>query len=51
MIEIGCEYAKPEMTRIFGTKDKQGLDRKLNRYGISMRSAGGVKVLSIKSKV
>lgn len=40
MIEIGCEYAKPEMTRIFGTKDKQGLDRKLNRYGISYEVCG-----------
>ena len=40
MIEIGCVYAKPEMTRIFGTKDKQGLDRKLNRYGISYEVCG-----------
>lgn len=40
MIEIGCAYAKPEMTRIFGSKNKQGLERKLNRYGISFDVCG-----------
>ena len=40
MLEIGCVYSKPEMTRIFGTKDKQGLDRKLVRYGISFDVCG-----------
>lgn len=34
MLEIGRIYSKPELTLIFGTKDKQGLDRKLTRYGI-----------------
>ena len=34
MLEIGRTYPKPELSRIFGTKDKQGLDRKLIRYGI-----------------
>ena len=34
MLEIGRTYPKPELSRIFGTKDKQGLDRKLTRYGI-----------------
>lgn len=34
MLEIGRTYSKPELTLIFGTKDKQGLDRKLTRYGI-----------------
>ena len=40
MIEIGCVYSKPEMTHIFGTKDKQGLERKLSRYGISFDVCG-----------
>ena len=34
MLEIGRTYPKPELSQIFGTKDKQGLDRKLIRYGI-----------------
>ena len=34
MLEIGRTYPKSELSRIFGTKDKQGLDRKLIRYGI-----------------
>ena len=34
MLEIGCAYPKAEMTRIFGTNSKQGIDRKLTRYGI-----------------
>lgn len=34
MLEIGRPYPKPELSQIFGTKDKQGLDRKLIRYGI-----------------
>ena len=34
MLEIGQTYPKPELSRIFGTRDKQGLDRKLTRYGI-----------------
>lgn len=40
MLEIGCVYPKPEMTRIFGTKDKQGIDRKLIRYGIAFDVCG-----------
>lgn len=34
MLEIGQTYPKPELSLIFGTRDKQGLDRKLTRYGI-----------------
>ena len=34
MLEIGCAYPKAEMTRIFGPSSKQGIDRKLTRYGI-----------------
>ena len=34
MLEIGQTYPKPELSRIFGTRDKQGLERKLTRYGI-----------------
>jgi hypothetical protein len=34
MLEIGRTYPKPELSLIFNTRDKQGLDRKLTRYGI-----------------
>lgn len=34
MLEIERTYSKPELSLIFGTKDKQGLERKLTRYGI-----------------
>lgn len=40
MLEVGRKYSKPEMTAIFGTKDKQGLDRKLKRYGVVFESSG-----------
>ena len=40
MLEIGRTYPKPELSRIFGTKDKQGLDRKLTRYGIVFEVCG-----------
>ena len=33
MLEIGRTYPKPELSLIFNTRDKQGLDRKLTRYG------------------
>ena len=34
MLEIGRTYPKPELSLIFNTRDKQGLGRKLTRYGI-----------------
>ena len=40
MLEIGCVYPKPEMTRILGTSSKQGIDRKLTRYGIQFEVCG-----------
>ena len=40
MLEIGCAYTKPEMTCMFGTKDKQGIDRKLERYGVDFEVCG-----------
>ena len=40
MLEIGQTYPKPELSRIFGTRDKQGLDRKLIRYGIAFDVCG-----------
>ena len=40
MLEAGRAYPKPEMSRIFGTKAKQGLDRKLERYGITFSVSG-----------
>ena len=40
MLEVGMAYPKPEMSRIFGTRAKQGLDRKLERYGITFSVSG-----------
>ena len=40
MLEIGRTYPKPELSLIFGTRDKQGLDRKLTRYGIVFDACG-----------
>ena len=40
MLEVGKAYPKPEMSRIFGTKAKLGLDRKLERYGITFSVSG-----------
>lgn len=40
MLEIGQTYPKPELSRIFGTKDKEGLERKMTRYGIVFSSTG-----------
>ena len=40
MLTIGNNYTKPEMSLIFGTKDRQGLDRKLERYGITFEVCG-----------
>lgn len=40
MLEVGKVYTKPEMSHIFGTKAKQGIDRKLERYGITFSVSG-----------
>ena len=34
MLEVGKCYSKPELTEMFGTKDKQGLERKMIGYFI-----------------
>ena len=40
MLEIGCVYAKPALSALFGNKDKEGLERKMARYGITFTSTG-----------
>lgn len=40
MLKIGCLYTKPELTRILGTRSKQGIDRKLERYGVVFEVCG-----------
>lgn len=39
MLEIR-DYTKNEISELLGTKDKQGIDRKLNRYGVEFTSIG-----------
>lgn len=39
MLELRT-YTKAELVEIFGTKDRQGLTRKLQRYGIKYRTSG-----------
>lgn len=39
MLEVK-KYKKPELTAMFGTKDLQGLKRKLDRYGVIYKVAG-----------
>ena len=34
------DYTKNEISGILGTKDKQGIDRKLQRYGVDFTSTG-----------
>ena len=40
MLEIGCVYSKPELTQMLGTRSKQGIDRKLDRYGVVYEVCG-----------
>lgn len=40
MLENGRVYSKPELTQMLGTRSKQGIDRKLQRYGISFEVHG-----------
>ena len=49
MLEIK-DYTKPEMTAMFGTRDLQGLRRKMERYGIifDVNGRGENAVFTIK---
>ena len=40
MLEVGKKYTKPELSNIFWTRNKQGLERKMERYGIVYASYG-----------
>lgn len=40
MLEVGRSYTKPELSAIFGTRNKQGLERKMERYGIEYVASG-----------
>lgn len=40
MLKIGCVYSKPELTQMLGTRSKQGIDRKLDRYGVVYEVCG-----------
>ena len=40
MLQIGCVYSKPELTQMLGTRSKQGIDRKLDRYGVVYEVCG-----------
>lgn len=40
MLEIGCVYGKPALTEMLGTRSKQGIDRKLERYGVAFEVCG-----------
>ena len=40
MLEVGRSYLKSELSTIFGTRSKQGLERKMDRYGIEYAASG-----------
>ena len=40
MLEINCVYAKPEMTRMLGTKSNGNIRKKLARYGVDFTMDG-----------
>lgn len=40
MLQVDGSYRKLEMSNMFGTKSKEGLDRKLRRYGVSFTVTG-----------
>lgn len=40
MLELMKSYTKPEMTAMFGTRNMQGLQRKIERYGVSFDVEG-----------
>lgn len=40
MLEINRSYAKPELSQMLGTRSKQGIDRKLQRYGVIFSVCG-----------
>lgn len=40
MLKVGCEYTKAEMVQMLGTQSKQGIKRKLERYGVVFEVIG-----------
>lgn len=40
MLEVGMTYTKPELTEMFGTRNKQGLERKMIGYGLTFSVSG-----------
>lgn len=40
MLEVGWVYSKPDLTQMLGTRSKQGIDRKLDRYGVVYEVCG-----------
>ena len=40
MLELGKYYSKPELSMIFGSRNKQGLERKMKGYGIEFSVFG-----------
>lgn len=50
MLELR-DYRITELRKLFGTKDKQGIDRKLNGYGVDYTSSGWAdnRIYTIKS--
>lgn len=40
MLQVDGSYRELEMSNMFGTKSKEGLDRKLRRYGVSFTVTG-----------
>lgn len=40
MLEINRTYTKPELSQMLGTRSRQGIDRKLIRYGVGFEASG-----------
>ena len=40
MLEVNRSYAKQELSQMLGTRTKQGIDRKLQRYGVGFAVCG-----------
>lgn len=40
MLEVNRSYAKQELSQMLGTRTKQGIDRKLQRYGVEFDVCG-----------
>ena len=50
MLEIGSHYRKPELSITFGSRNKQGLERKMKGYGIEFSVSGRGENANIKYK-